>query len=53
MKADSEGMERLGISHDGIIGARVAECGFDVWARDDGLWAQGEDGFYDEQPLAL
>jgi len=49
MKADSEGMERLGISRDGIIGARVAECGFDVWARDDGLWAQGEAGFYDER----
>ena len=48
MRADVEGMERLGISRDGIIGARVAECGFDIWERDDGLWAEGPDGFYDE-----
>ena len=47
MKPDAEGMERLGISHDSVIGARQAECGFDVWIRDDGLWAQGPDGFYD------
>ncbi len=49
MKADVEGMERLGIAHDGTIGARVSECGFDVFARDDGLWAQGPDGFYDHR----
>jgi len=30
-----------------VIGARQAECGFDVWQRDDGLWAEGPDGFYD------
>ncbi len=48
MRADVPGMERLGITHDSIIGARVAECGFDVWVRDDGLWAEGPDGFYDE-----
>lgn len=47
MKADDEGMDRLGISHDSIIGARVSECGFDVHTRDDGLWAEGVDGFYD------
>ena len=47
MKADDEGMERLGISHDSVIGARVSECGFDVHTRDDGLWAEGVDGFYD------
>ncbi|MBO6718544.1 MAG: sulfatase-like hydrolase/transferase [Rhizobiaceae bacterium] len=47
MKADDEGMDRLGISRDSIIGARVSECGFDVHTRDDGLWAQGEEGFYD------
>lgn len=49
MKADSEGMERLGLSPDSIIGARQAECGFDTWIRDDGLWGQGPDGFYDEK----
>jgi arylsulfatase A-like enzyme len=31
-----------------VIGARQAECGFDIWQRDDGLWAEGPDGFYDE-----
>jgi arylsulfatase A-like enzyme len=47
MKADDEGMARLGIPRDSIIGARVSECGFDLHTRDDGLWAQGPDGFYD------
>lgn len=37
MKADAEGMERYGIAPDTIIGARLAECGFDVFERDDGL----------------
>lgn len=49
MKADAKGMERLGLSPDSQIGARQAECGFDVWHRDDGLWAYGPDGFYDEK----
>ena len=49
MKADVEGMERLGLKADTIIGARQAECGFDTWIRDDGLWAEGPDGFYDEK----
>ena len=49
MKADIAGLNRLGIAHDGIIGARVAECGFDVYIRDDGLWAEGPDGFYDNR----
>ncbi|MDG1431049.1 MAG: sulfatase-like hydrolase/transferase, partial [Paracoccaceae bacterium] len=49
MKADAEGMERLGLSPDSVIGARQAECGFDPWVRDDGLWGQGPDGFYDEK----
>lgn len=48
MKADARGLERLGIAPDSIIGARIAECGFDVAVRDDGLWAEGPDGFYDE-----
>ncbi len=49
MKADAEGMARLGLEADSVIGARQAECGFDVWIRDDGLWAKGPDGFYDEK----
>lgn len=47
MEADAEGMARLGLAPDSVIGARQAECGFDVWTRDDGLWAEGPDGFYD------
>ncbi|WP_136657232.1 sulfatase-like hydrolase/transferase [Nitratireductor sp. XY-223] len=47
MKVDQKGLDRLGIASDSIIGARVSECGFDVFERDDGLWAQGPDGFYD------
>ncbi|MDF0600170.1 sulfatase-like hydrolase/transferase [Psychromarinibacter sp. C21-152] len=47
MKADAEGMARLGLAPDTEIGARQAECGFDAWARDDGLWGEGPDGFYD------
>ncbi len=49
MKADADGMERLGLSPDSVIGARQAECGFDTWIRDDGLWGMGPDGFYDEK----
>lgn len=47
MRADAEGMARLGLAPDSIIGARVSECGFDVFDREDGLQAQGPDGFYD------
>ncbi|MCC6008488.1 MAG: sulfatase-like hydrolase/transferase [Rhodobacteraceae bacterium] len=47
MAADRAGMERLGLAPDSVIGARVAECGFDLWLRDDGLWSGGPDGFYD------
>ena len=49
MNVDAEGMERLGLAPESVIGARQAECGFDVWIRDDGLWAEGPDGFYDEK----
>ena len=49
MKADKEGMARLGLTPDTEIGARQAECGFDAWVRDDGLWADGPDGYYDEK----
>ena len=37
MRADTEGMQRLGIDPSSIIGVRVAECGFDPYERDDGL----------------
>ena len=47
MKADAEGMARLGLEPDSIIGARVAECGFDLFERDDGMKPQGPDGEYD------
>ena len=47
MRADVDGMTRLGIPPDSLIGARVAECGFDAYVRDDGLWPEGPDGFYD------
>lgn len=49
MKADAKGMERLGLSPDSVIGARQADCGFDAWARDDGLWGEGPDGLYDSK----
>jgi arylsulfatase A-like enzyme len=49
MTPDIDGLDRLGISHDGVIGARLSECGFDVYIRDDGLWAEGPGGFYDER----
>lgn len=48
MEADAEGLKRLGIAPDSVIGARLSECGFDVVVRDDGLWAEGVDGYYDE-----
>ena len=50
MRVDREGMERLGISRESIVGARVAECGFDVFERDDGMIPEGPDGGYDPEP---
>lgn len=50
MRADAEGMARLGLAPDSVIGARQAECGFDAWVREDGLVAEGPDGFYDPTP---
>ncbi len=47
MRADREGMERLGIDAGSIIGARVSECGFDPYERDDGLHPIGPDGRYE------
>ncbi|NIY70811.1 sulfatase-like hydrolase/transferase [Marivivens donghaensis] len=49
MKADAKGMARLGLSPDSLIGARQADCGFDAWVRDDGLWGTGPDGDYDQK----
>ena len=48
MQADEEGMARLGIPRDSIIGVRQSECGFDPWVRDDGLHGNGWDGDYGE-----
>lgn len=50
MRVDADGMERLGLTRDSIIGARVAECGFDIFVRDDGLWGEGPAGHYDTGP---
>ncbi|WP_171212556.1 sulfatase-like hydrolase/transferase [Ruegeria sp. HKCCA5426] len=47
MRADADGMARLGLEPDSLIGARVAECGFDVFERDDGMLPEGPDGYYD------
>ena len=49
MVADAEGMARLGLAPDSTIGARVADCGFDVWVRDDGLLPEGPMGLNDAQ----
>ncbi|MCF8512606.1 MAG: sulfatase-like hydrolase/transferase [Rhodobacteraceae bacterium] len=49
MSVDAEGMARLGLAPESVIGARVADCGFDVWVREDGLNAEGPEGFYDEK----
>ncbi|KMW57985.1 Sulfatase family protein [Candidatus Rhodobacter oscarellae] len=47
MRADEEGMQRLGVDPDSIIGVRASECGFDPWVRDDGMVPEGPDGSYD------
>jgi arylsulfatase A-like enzyme len=47
MQPDTEGMERLGIDPQSIIGVRVSECGFDPYERDDGLHGIGPDGRYE------
>lgn len=49
MRADEEGMRRLGLEPDSLIGARVSECGFDVFERDDGMLPEGPEGFYDPE----
>jgi arylsulfatase A-like enzyme len=50
MKVDARGMARLGLAPDSIIGARVAEAGFDVWEREDGLVCEGPEGRYPSPP---
>lgn len=47
MAADLEGMERLGIDPDSVIGVHVAQCGFEPYERDDGIHP---DGPYDSGP---
>ena len=49
MRPDAEGMQRLGIDPQSIIGVRISECGFDPFDRDDGLHAEGPEGRYDPQ----
>lgn len=41
MVADGEGMDRLGIDPNSIIGVQVSECGFEPYERDDGLHPDG------------
>jgi len=47
MRADIEGMNRVGIDADSVTGVRATECGFDPYDRDDGLHGLGPDGRYD------
>ena len=47
MRADEEGMSRFGLEPHSLIGARVSECGFDIFERDDGMLPEGPDGYYD------
>lgn len=47
MAPDREGMARLGIPADSIIGVLQAQCGFEPYERDDGLHP---DGRYDPAP---
>jgi len=49
MRADSEGMMRMGMDVDGESGVRASECGFDPYDRDDGLHGLGPDGRYDSR----
>ncbi len=41
MAADLDGMRRLGIDPHSDVGARIAECGFEIWDRLDGLHPEG------------
>jgi arylsulfatase A-like enzyme len=46
MRADTEGMARLGIEPESPIGVFVSQCGFEPYCRDDGLHGLGPDGWY-------
>jgi len=46
MYADKEGMAWLGLDPDSVIGTQVAQCGFEPFERDDGLYPTGPDGAY-------
>jgi arylsulfatase A-like enzyme len=41
MRADADGMARLGIPADSGLGVHVAQCGFEPFERDDGLHPDG------------
>ncbi|NRA89202.1 MAG: sulfatase-like hydrolase/transferase, partial [Rhizobiales bacterium] len=41
MAADVEGLKRLGIDPNSGIGSKIAECGFEIWDRLDGLHPTG------------
>ena len=41
MRADADGLARLGIDPASIIGVRESECGFEPFERDDGLHPDG------------
>ncbi len=47
MNADEDGMARLGIDPQSTAGRRVAESGFDLFDRHDGLHSSGPLGRYD------
>ena len=47
MIPDAEGMKRLGIDPESIIGVHTAECGFTPFERDDGMHPEG---YYDINP---
>lgn len=47
MVADHEGMARLGIDPQSIIGVHVSQCGFEPYERDDGLHPSTD---YDPDP---
>ncbi|MFM9970998.1 MAG: alkaline phosphatase family protein [Burkholderiales bacterium] len=42
MKPDEEGMARLGLSHKDGDGLLVSECGFEPYARDDGIYFKAD-----------
>ncbi len=47
MSVAEKGMRHHGIRKDTVIGAPLAECGFNAFERDDGL---RPDGHYDPDP---